>query len=244
MEMYVCQKTHLGHKRSTNQDDMGWFSLESGELFILTDGMGGVSGGRTAAKMTKSAIRQYIEANNLSIPILIKESILNANKQVFAKGHSGQKEFENMGTTVVVLFIQSNIVYWGHVGDSRLYLFRDDHLLRLTKDHSVVQDMIDSNVIEPDDAMKHPDANKLTQAVGPFETVEPSICDTSMDIKVGDIFMMCSDGLSGLINDHQISQIIRSTKDCKDICESLVQNALGCGGHDNITVQCVYFTLE
>jgi protein phosphatase len=242
MKMKVCQKSDVGLVRKENQDNMAWFTPPQGELFIVADGMGGHAGGRTAADMAIQTIREVFE-NDLSssIPNLIKSSVEEANSRIHQKASSGDFNFYKMGTTVVLLFIKDNFAYVAHVGDSRIYLYRDAQLKRLTKDHSQVQMMVDNGLISADEAFEHPHSNILYRSVGSKPKTDVDITPEPFAIYPGDKFLMCTDGLSGLARDPEIQAVFADTVLIDDLCNNLVDLALKKGGDDNVTVQIVSF---
>jgi len=144
-----------------------------------------------------------------------------------------------MGTTVVVLYISDQQAFLGHVGDSRIYLYRDNVLKQLTKDHSKVQNLIDIGMIGPEDAAQHPEANVITRCLGTREDVSAEILRDPVQVMPDDLFLLCSDGLWGMVPDTEIEKRV-SGKDPLDVmCKNLVSDALSAGGEDNVTVQLI-----
>ena len=244
MKMMIAQKTDVGLEREDNQDDMGWFSLPAGEVVIVADGMGGEAGGREAAKMAISAIKDSFEKGGDSIPDLLKSSIIGANQRIHEKGTSGDPRYHKMGTTVVVLVVKNNKAYIAHVGDSRIYLYRDGKLKRMTEDHSQVQQMVDDGIIGPSDAEGHPDANIIYRALGAESEIEPEVRVEPVSILPNDLFLLCTDGLCDLVRDNEIEEIFGRGGSSNNLCGNLVSSALSKGGHDNVTVQIVRFEGE
>ena len=244
MKMMTAQKTDMGLERKDNQDDMGWFSLPAGEVFIVADGMGGEAGGREAAEMTIATIKECFETGGGTVPDLLKSSIMQANRRINEKGTSGDPQYRKMGTTVVVLAVSHNQAYMAHVGDSRIYRYRDDSLKRMTKDHSRVQQMVDDGIMSPAEAEDHPDANIITRALGAKPEVEPEVGREPCPVKPGDLFLLCTDGLCGLVEDHEIAEILSAGGSVESFCDNLVSAALNKGGYDNVTAQVVRFEKE
>lgn len=242
MRMNVCQKSHIGLVRKDNQDNMGWFSISGGELFVVADGMGGASGGRTAADIAINTIREFFEQKSGSVFDLLRISIEEANQRIYQKGNSGDPQFRKMGTTVAVLFIKNNTAYIAHVGDSRLYLYQNHNLMRLTKDHSHVQRLIDEGLIKEEDSKNHPYASMIYRSVGTKINVEVDVTPITIKIQPKDQFLICTDGLSGYVKDKEIEAIFSIAKSTDEICSKLVDSALQKGGEDNITVQVISFT--
>jgi len=242
MEMYVCQNTNIGLMRDENQDDLAWFTLSSGELFILADGMGGEAGGRFAAKMAIATIKSCYESQqNRDIVTLMEYSIKKANQKIYEIGSSDDLRYHNMGTTIAILFISKEKAYIAHVGDSRIYLYRDNNLKLLTKDQTLVQSMIDKGKLTPDEARVHPKSHVLLQSVGANSDIVPDIKKNFIKINSGDLFFMCSDGLHGVLDDSLIIDIINKNEKLNDICNELVTEALNHKSQDNVTVQVICF---
>jgi PPM family protein phosphatase len=239
MKMMIAQKTDVGLERKDNQDDMGWFSFPVGEVFIVADGMGGEAGGREAARLAISTIKQCFEKGGDSVPDLLKSSITLANRRIHEKGTSGDLQYHKMGTTVVVLVVSHNQAYMAHVGDSRIYLYRNSKLKPMTKDHSRIQQMVDDGIISLAEAEDHPDANIIYRALGAKPEVDPEVRREPFSVLPDDLFLLCTDGLSGLVGDFEISQIFRRGGSAEVLCNNLVSAALNQGGYDNVTVQVV-----
>ncbi|MCX7834129.1 MAG: Stp1/IreP family PP2C-type Ser/Thr phosphatase [Ignavibacteria bacterium] len=236
---FVC-KTDLGKVRSNNEDFYDSFSSEFGEVFIVCDGMGGHSGGEIASQLATNAIKSRILKNprNLSNPIdIIQEAIDVANKIIIDKSNE-DPSLKGMGTTVVVLILKDEFAYYGHVGDSRLYLLRDNIFTSLTKDHSFVQQLVDKGLITPKEAESHPRRNEITKALGISENLIPDIRESGLKIYKGDKFLLCTDGLNTMLSDEEISEILMHNE-IEEAAEVLIQRANEYGGKDNITIQIV-----
>lgn len=232
-------KSDIGKAREINQD---YYSIpkpeETLQLFILADGMGGYNGGEIASSLATESARNYIE-NNFNkinhtkdeIIELMKNAIQYANMVVFEKSKSEQ-DLEGMGTTLDICFIYNNKVYIGHVGDSRVYRIRGEVMRKLTKDHSYVQQLVEDGKITREEANHHPKKNMLLKALGCTAYVEPDI--RARNIETGDILMMCSDGLTNMVEEKQIYQVIKENPETAP--KVLVDLANEAGGYDNITV--------
>ena len=201
--------------------------------------MGGYNGGEIASNLATESARSYIENNfnkiehysKEGIIELIKNAIQYANMVVFEKSKTVQ-ELEGMGTTLDICFIYNNKVYIGHVGDSRVYRIRGNIMRKLTKDHSYVQQLVEDGKITREEANNHPKKNMLLKALGCTAYVEPDI--RARNIESGDILMMCSDGLTNMVEEKQIYQVIKENPETAP--KSLVDLANTAGGYDNITV--------
>ena len=235
----VFAKTDIGKAREKNQDYY-YVSEENDEpkIYILADGMGGYKGGEVASKLATESVKKYIQSNFDSI-IKDKESILKliasaveyANMVVYEKSKETQ-ELEGMGTTLEVCLIYNNKAYIGHVGDSRVYRIRNEVIRKLTKDHSYVQQLIEDKKITREEAKTHPKKNMITRALGCTPYVEPDL--RARNFEKGDIFILCSDGLTNMVEEKQIYEIIK--EDIQMAAERLVDEANQAGGYDNITV--------
>lgn len=236
---FVC-KTDVGKVRSNNEDYYDNFSSEFGEVFIVCDGMGGHSGGEIASQLATNAIKNRILNNPRKLtnpPDIIYEAIGVANKVIIDKS-SEDPSLKGMGTTVVILILKDDFAYYGHVGDSRLYLSRGNIFTSLTKDHSFVQHLVDKGLITPKEAETHPRRNEITKALGISENLYPDIRQNGLKIYKGDKFLLCTDGLNTMLSDEEIAEVLREN-DIDEAAEILIQRANDYGGKDNITLQIV-----
>ena len=232
-------KTDVGKVREMNQD---YFyiseSIDEVQLFILADGMGGYNGGEIASKMAVETTKNYI-LNNFkdiqkdkdSILQLIGSSMEYANMLIYEKSQENI-ELQGMGTTLEIALIYNNKVYIGHIGDSRIYRLRNNFLRKLTQDHSYVQKLVKEGTITNEQAEHHPQKNMLMKALGCNAFVEPDVM-TKGFLK-DDILIMCSDGLTNMVEPLVISKIAK--KDIEQAPKDLVKLANDNGGYDNITV--------
>ena len=237
--MRVFAKSDVGKAREINED----YYLVSEptdeiKIFILADGMGGYNGGEVASKLASTSAKSYIinnfnkiEHNRESILNLIKNAVEYANMVVYEKSKQ-DKELEGMGTTLDVCLIYNNKVYIGHVGDSRVYRLRKDFFRKLTTDHSYVEQLLRDGTITKEEAYNHPKKNMLTKALGCTPYVEPDVLVKGF-LK-GDILLMSSDGLTNMLRDEEIYNIIKENPELAH--EKLVLKANELGGYDNITV--------
>jgi len=236
--------TDRGLTRPENEDNLGYTPTPNGDLFVVCDGMGGHLGGKVASSMAVDSIIQFFTTQKYENPIIaLKEALEFANKQVFEKSLA-DKSLRGMGTTVCILLYQpDNKVFIAHVGDSRIYINSSGRLLRLTKDHSYVQQLVDQGIISDSQAEKHPQKNQLMQALGTMATIRPTIPTEPILPKNGDLFMICSDGLCGLVNDMTLQEITKNNDiDVHKMAHILVNTAKNAGGTDNITVQIIKVT--
>ena len=218
-----------GLVRQRNEDRF----YAQGPLLIVADGMGGYTGGEYASTMVVDTIVEVVnEATEISTEVL-KNAILKANRMVYEKSQS-YKELEGMGTTAVVAYVQEDTLYWAHVGDSRLYLYGQEGLHRMTKDHSMVQQLVEAGTITEDEVIHHPKRNMLTRAIGVYETVE---VDTGVvEVHQNDRILLCSDGLSGYIEESKIEQVLSEENNESRALEDLVHLVYDAGARDNVTI--------
>lgn len=228
--------TDIGRKRQINQD----YIFESAgpvgnlpNLFIVCDGMGGHNAGDYASKNTAGLIVEYIQNAEESNPIkLIRTAIERANTIIYDKSLSAA-EYNGMGTTCVVATIIEDYLYVANVGDSRLYLI-DRGISQITRDHSLVEEMVRSGEIDRSQAREHPDKNIITRAVGAASTVKIDFFD--LKLKEHDKVLMCSDGLSNMLDDDDIKMTVNGGADLVDSVQALIDGANERGGRDNIAV--------
>ena len=218
-----------GLVRQRNEDRF----YAKGPLLIVADGMGGYTGGEYASTMVVDTIVDVIERADIITVEVLREAILEANRMVFEKSQS-YKELEGMGTTAVVAYVKDDTLLWAHVGDSRLYIYSDSQLRRMTNDHSMVQELVNAGTITEAEVIHHPKRNMLTRAIGVYDTVE---VDTGMvEVHEGERILLCSDGLSGYIEESRIEEILSEESSESRVLEDLVQLVYDAGARDNVTI--------
>ncbi len=228
--------TDIGRKRKLNQDTV--YSCEHplgnlNNLFVVCDGMGGHKAGDYASAYTVKAIEREVEVCEDRSPIkILREAITVANIEIYEKAFSEQ-DFAGMGTTCVAATIADDILYVANVGDSRLYVI-DKEITQVTKDHSLVAELVRKGSLDESQAKGHPDKNIITRAIGAAPTVEIDFFE--VELGSGDIILMCTDGLTNMVDDDEILHIVRCGVDAPDIAESLIKMANHNGGKDNIGV--------
>ena len=236
--MEAFAKSDIGKAREMNQD---YYYIPDWEdemkLYILADGMGGYNGGEVASKLATITALNYIKSNfetsekdKESILKLIKSAMEYANMVVYEKSVE-EKELEGMGTTLEVCLIYNSKIYIGHVGDSRVYRIRNELIRKLTRDHSYVENLVNDGTISKEEAVHHPKKNMLTKALGCKAFLEPDVIVKGL-IK-GDTILMCSDGLTNMVEEKEIYEIIK--EDYTTATEKLIEKANENGGYDNIT---------
>lgn len=235
--MRAYAKTDVGSKRAVNQDYMYCSENSVGSfrnLFIVADGMGGHKAGDYASKLCVEQMVQSIEKSEHKTPVsLFEEAVDAANGAVYSESQE-HEEYEGMGTTLVACTMQEDTLYVANIGDSRLYLLRDDDIMQITEDHSLVEEMVKQGNITESEARVHPQKNIITRAVGIDQSVQADFFE--VEIYPDDIIMLCSDGLSNMIEDEDMEYIVKHSESLQDAGETLVARANENGGSDNITV--------
>jgi serine/threonine protein phosphatase PrpC len=230
--------TNVGKVRSANEDNLGEAKTPNGDLFVVCDGMGGHVGGAQASSIAVNSIIQYFQREIYDNVIqAIDHALSFANEQIYASALNNP-DLKGMGTTAVILLVRNEECFIGHVGDSRIYFRSNGKLNRITKDHSFVQTLVDSGVIDDEDAENHPNKNQILQALGIAPAVKATISQSPILPKAGDMFLLCSDGLNGMVNDRDIERIMQEDN-LMVTSENLITAALNEGGLDNITASLV-----
>ena len=228
--------TDIGKKRSMNQDYVYASDQPVGNLknlLIVADGMGGHNAGDLASRYTVQEMLAYIKESEEDRPVpLLSMAIHHANEQVLEKAES-EKELEGMGTTLVAATVQDEYLYVANVGDSRLYLI-DDGIEQITHDHSLVEEMIRIGELQRKDAKNYPDRNVITRAIGVRVPVRVDFFDVKLEH--GDKILLCSDGLTTMVEDEEILEIVRKSSSIEEAASTLVDTANKNGGKDNISV--------
>lgn len=242
MKLNYFSKTVIGLVRKANEDSIGSIVKPNKynlNLRIVCDGMGGHIGGAKASKIAVQSIQEYFTNNPNPVPqIALKEAIGFANIQIYGSAQA-EPEFKGMGTTCTVLLEIEGLIYIAHVGDSRIYIHTDKKLYRITKDHSYVQELVDKGEITDQQMETHPKKNQLTRALGISDEVEVEVVSKPILAKTGDYFMLCSDGLNGLINDRMINSVLKTNVSIETMVNNLITMAESAGGHDNISVDLI-----
>ena len=244
LEIATC--TDPGMVRSHNEDSIA--ADPANGLVVLADGMGGYNAGEVASGMATTVIvtemrqilqnaKPYDVDSSTSEEIaarLVRDQVLKANSSIYQAAQS-QPQYAGMGTTLVVCLFYDNRMLAAHLGDSRLYMLRDGSFSQVTRDHSLLQEQIDSGIITPEQAKKAQHKNLVTKALGIDPTVEPEIHE--YPTKAGDIYLLCSDGLCDMVEDEDIGMTLQTLGgNLKLAAQQLVQMANDNGGRDNVSV--------
>lgn len=228
--------TDIGERRRINQDYVFCSETAVGKLpnlFIVADGMGGHNAGDYASRFCVEFFKQKIEESSIMSPVAsIEAALIDTNDMLRMKAQE-QAELEGMGTTFVAATIFDKEMYITNVGDSRLYVIGKE-MKQITEDHSLVEAMVKTGELDRSEARLHPNKNIITRAVGVNENLEPDFFE--VNLQDGDIVLMCSDGLTNMLEDETIEQIIRENEDLCTAAETLVKHANQNGGKDNIAI--------
>ena len=239
--MLVEGKTDVGQERQKNEDC--YLIINNDErirLFAVADGMGGHKGGEVASSLAMEIVKDYfynhweqlLEVSSESIKKFITEMFRKANKKVWESSFYN-KNLNGMGTTLTVALLIANHLIIGHIGDSRAYLVSEAGLWQLTEDHSYVQKLVNENQLEAGEESNHPQRNILTRALGTDRVVDVDIHYYS--VKENDYILLCTDGLTRIVSDMEIKDLILTKKSPSESVEELIKMANARGGPDNIT---------
>lgn len=235
--MKTFSMTHAGMRRETNQDYMYTSEIPVGNLpnlFLVADGMGGHAAGDYASRFTVEKVVDYARQSAKREPVaILRAAVKEANELLLAQASTDPQK-EGMGTTLVAAVVDNDRLYVANVGDSRLYVLNQEKIVQITRDHSLVEEMVRLGEMDKEEAKDHPDKHIITRAIGVFADVHVDFFETV--IKPGDLILMCSDGLTNMVDDENIRQIVRGQRDIAERTEKLIETANRNGGRDNITV--------
>ncbi len=255
--MLLESRTDIGIQRDHNEDGILVTSFSFKEvdkaqqyfLAVLSDGMGGAAAGEVASALAIDTIVREVylsileahmnrDQNFVNLRRILYHAVERANERVYGAARENQSYY-GMGATVIASIACEGRIYFGHVGDSRAYRFREGELRQLTEDHSFVNELMKEGRITAEEARNHPRKNVITRAIGSRQRVKvDSLCGL---LHAGDIYLLCSDGLSGMIEDHEICEVLAKypaqVPDLRDISRELIERANQAGGADNISVE-------
>lgn len=236
--MNIAAKTDIGKQREINEDSLFVPMNENHiqNLVIVADGMGGHKAGEVASsiavEIVQSEIKAMLQHKTFSPARMMRRAIRNANKQIFLK-QQDDMSLKGMGTTISMALLYDDMFVTGHVGDSRIYLLHNGSLSKVTRDHSLVEELVRIGKITMDEAKVHPHRNVITRCLGSFSTVEMDSSTINWD--KGDMLLLCSDGLTRHVSEEEIEEILKSGKSCEAMADELLAKALERGGLDNIS---------
>jgi PPM family protein phosphatase len=239
VRLLYAARTDVGMIRSGNEDNFAVNANPERGLFVVADGMGGHAAGEVASEMAVQIIENEVaggtglhDLDELAAADRLADALRKANRTIHERTMT-EVDKQGMGTTASVLVMAEGRYVIGQVGDSRVYLLRDGGLQQLTKDHSYVQEQVDAGFLTPEQARYHPYSNVITRCVGANPDVEPDIYRG--DFRLGDIFLVASDGLTGMVDDRRIAALLMSRTPPERKVHLLISEANGRGGLDNIT---------
>ena len=223
-------RTDIGKKRKQNED-AAWFDEKRG-VFAVADGMGGHLAGEVASQMAIDAVRKMAARHKKPSVDLLKKTVLGAHERIYlhAQGHA---ECAGMGTTLSMMWRGGGYMYIAHVGDSRIYRLRDGRMEQITQDHSLVGELVRAGILTPEEARTHPRRNIITRALGTEGDNTPDLL--AADIKPGDRFLLCTDGLTVTATDAEICRAVCVEKRVEDSLDHLIALAKAQGAPDNVT---------
>lgn len=228
MQIEVGVGTHTGLRRSHNEDT--FFSEEGSKLWIVADGMGGLDSGEVASAMARDLVSSMVGEG-----ASLKRAIEATHDQILAHIAKNNPD-RRMGTTIVAIRVDGSEFEIAWVGDSRIYHLQNDALKQISRDHSYVQELIDRNLITPEEARRSPHKNLVTQALGAVSRDELRVDTAQGVLGAGSQLLLCTDGLTGEVEDHDIEEILIDEPRVQGAVDALIQAALNGGGNDNITV--------
>ncbi len=241
MHIRFAYATDTGRTRQRNEDAVRVVAPADGvvgpggALFVVADGMGGHLGGSVASELAADTVVDGWTRRGGDQPLeALRSAMGRANASVFERA-ARTPDLRGMGTTCTAMALADDHAWFAHVGDSRAYLVRGDVITQLTRDHSLVEDMVRSGMISHEDARMHPRRNVITRSIGVQERVEVDTPHTPLDLVEGDAFVLCSDGLSGPVADDEIGEVVMHEAP-ESACRRLVELANARGGRDNISV--------
>jgi PPM family protein phosphatase len=253
MKIRYAGSTHVGMKRSHNEDN--FFLLAEENLYIVADGMGGHASGEVASQIAVETLANFFidTSRDREITWPYKEDrgvsydenrlitgVKLANRRVYETAQSDAR-YRGMGTTIVSLVCGSSGAFLGHVGDSRGYVIREGRIQQVTEDHSLLNDYLKVHKLTPEEIEHFPHKNVIVRALGMKETVAVDV--HRVDPRPGEIYLLCSDGLSGMVTDEQIlDAVLEGGSDLEKTCQALIARANASGGADNITCVLVEFS--
>jgi protein phosphatase len=241
VKLSYAARTDVGMIRSGNEDNFAVEANGDRGIFIVADGMGGHAAGEVASEMAVQIVQRELKgvddlADGTATKVL-GEALRIANRAIHERTIT-EVDKQGMGTTASVLLLADSRYLIGQVGDSRVYLLRDGALKQITKDHSYVQEQVDLGNLTPEQARYHPYSNVITRCVGASPEVEPDLY--AGEARTGDIFLIASDGLTGMVDDRRLAQLLMSRAEPERKVQALISEANGRGGLDNITAIVVH----
>lgn len=243
MQIHVGAGTDVGRIRQGNEDNFFAEADERRGVFVVADGMGGHAAGEVASEMAVQIVARHLlnltAITDDGAPDLVNKALQEANRAIYER-MLAETDKQGMGTTASVMVLSDAGYLIGQIGDSRVYLLRDGALTQLTKDHSYVQEQVDAGLLTPEQARYHPYSNVITRCVGASDEVEADIYQG--EAREGDVFLLASDGLTGMVDDRHLQQLLLARTGPGRIVDTLIAEANRRGGLDNITAIVIQVT--
>ena len=240
-DIVAATQTDIGRVRPVNEDVVVYSRPASfrefqkrGAVALVADGMGGARGGNIASEIASTVIPEFYHLNRDEPGTALRKALLAANRQIYRKSRK-DRSLTGMGATCVVLAVSPSFAWAAWVGDSRLYLVRDNQIFQMTEDHSLVNEMVHRGLLTAEQAASHEDRNVVTRALGSHPKVDPSVWDRPYPVRIGDRFLLCSDGVHDPLNSAEILEIVRDGA-VENAAARLLAAANERGGHDNASV--------
>lgn len=242
MKLEAASLSHIGQVRQRNEDAIGYFHPQEsavrdqkGSLFVVADGMGGHRGGEVASQLAvDTVVASYYSAAEDGPAAALEQAFKDANKVIVERSRSDVTLY-GMGTTCTALVLRDDEAFIAHVGDTRAYRLRDNILEQLTEDHSLVWEMVRQGILTDEDARTHPRRNVITRSIGTHEELSVDAAPTPLPLRDGDVFLLCSDGLTSLVPERDVKAVLDANPP-RAACDLLVDLANEAGGKDNVTV--------
>lgn len=234
MKLDIARRSDVGCVRGQNEDALHVNARK--QMFIIADGMGGHNAGEVASAVACKVISESLNGRQVryeDTPAALEQAVRTAHEEIHRQARDNP-DYEGMGTTVEVLWLRNQTAYWAHVGDSRIYLYRDTRLDQLTEDHSLVNDYLKRGMMSEEQARSTPLRNVILQALGTADELE--VETGSFDCKAGDLLLLCSDGLTDVVLDDDIQQILAGSPSLETAADNAVEHAKQAGGPDNISL--------
>ena len=229
--MTAALRTDIGRVRKQNED-AAWLDEKRG-IYVVADGMGGHLAGEVASAMAIDAIKRMVQKNDIASISLLRETVVGAHEAISARARENQN-CSGMGTTISAMWRGGHYMYIAHVGDSRIYRLRKGELEQITQDHSLVEELVRAKIISREEARNHPRRNIITRALGTPGENAPDLL--AADMEAGDLWLLCTDGLTGMVEDDQIERVLSSGESLDKMADILMKMALAAGGRDNVTL--------
>jgi PPM family protein phosphatase len=241
MEIIGAMRTDTGLVRSHNEDSVAWVTSHDddaatnrGSLALVADGMGGHAAGEVASALAADVIRRLYYSLDGAIPQVLSAAFTAANRAIieYAQEHP---QCQGMGTTCTALAFRDQEAWLAHIGDSRAYLLRDRHLTQLSEDQTLVAKLVSEGTLTHEEADRSPMHNVILQALGTTSNIKPMIGAKGLPLRVGDVLILCSDGVSNMIPDQKIAEVA-SRLPPQEACDALIEAVLAAGAHDNASL--------